>query len=239
MINRSEVRIVLVEPRNPLNIGAAARALSNFGFLEMRLVDPYRVALEEAKSAVNAEAILRDAREFATVGEAVADCTLVAGTTSGSNRELAIPHERLERAVAETILPHNGPIAILFGSEKFGLSNEHLSYCHLTMGIPSRSEHRSMNLGQAVAVTLYELIRDSAASSAAKDPKKPALGEELDRVGNLMTEASLESGFFKDPTTESSILKARQVVRRMGLSSADALYLSGMLRQILWKIRNL
>ena len=231
--------MVLVEPRNPLNIGAAARALSNFGFPELLLVNPYRVALEEAKSAVGAEAILAGAKEFATVADAVADCSLVAGTTSGSRRELAIPHERLERVVAETIHPHNGPVAILFGSEKFGLSNDDLSHCHITMGIPSRVEHRSINLGQAVAVTLYEIIRLDTAPSIAKDPKKPALAAEVDRVGTLMAEASMESGLFHEPTTESSILKLRQVVRRMGLTSADALYLSGMLRQILWKIRNL
>ena len=159
----STINVVLVEPRNPLNIGAAARALSNFGFPELRLVSPYRVAVEEARSAVGAEAILISAREFSTVAEAVADCSLVAGTTSGSHRQLAIPHERLERAVAKHLKPHTGNTAILFGSEKFGLSNEDLAHCHLTIGIPSRPEHRSINLGQAVAVTLYELIRDPEA----------------------------------------------------------------------------
>ena len=230
--------VVLVEPRNPLNIGAAARALSNFGFPELRLVNPYRVAVDEARSAVGAEAILLNAREFSSVGEAVADCTLVAGTTSGLNRQLAVPHERLEQAVAAHIKPHNGRVAILFGSEKFGLSNEDLGHCHLTIGIPSRPEHRSINLGQAVAVTLYELIRDPEAKAVPKTEAKAAEAIEVERVANLMTETSLESGFFHEPTTESSILKLNQLIRRFGLSTADSIYLAGLFRQILWKIRN-
>lgn len=230
--------VVLVEPRNPLNIGAAARALSNFGFPELRLVNPYRVSVDEARSAVGAEAILLNAREFTSVGDAVADCTLVAGTTSGSNRHLAIPHIRLESAISDHIKPHEGQVAILFGSEKFGLSNEDLSHCHLTIGIPSRPEHRSINLGQAVAVTLYELIRDPAAKIEQAAAPKPAEAVEVERVAALMTDASLESGFFHEPTTESSILKLNQLVRRLGLTTADAIYFAGMFRQILWKMRN-
>ena len=88
--------IVLVSPRNPLNIGAAARAMSNFGFTDLRLVNPYDVAFREAKSAVKSGYILDQAREFATVAEAVADCTLVAGTTSLGHRALDVSLHRLE-----------------------------------------------------------------------------------------------------------------------------------------------
>ncbi|MBV8843869.1 MAG: hypothetical protein JO307_13750, partial [Bryobacterales bacterium] len=73
------LRVVLVAPRNPLNIGAAARAMSNFGFFDLRLVNPYQVAFREAKSAVKAERVLRDAQEYSTLAEAVADCALVVG----------------------------------------------------------------------------------------------------------------------------------------------------------------
>ncbi len=75
-------------PRNPLNIGAAARAMSNFGFARLRLVNPYHVAFQEARSAVHAHKILHDAQEFATLAEAIADCRLVVGTTSLGHREL-------------------------------------------------------------------------------------------------------------------------------------------------------
>src|SRR5438309_4123354 len=93
---RSALKVVLVSPRNPLNIGAAARAMSNFGFSELRLVNPYAVAFREARSAVKAHAVLGQAREYATVAEAVADCALVVGTTAIGHRILEHPLRRLE-----------------------------------------------------------------------------------------------------------------------------------------------
>ena len=153
------ITVVLVSPRNPLNIGAAARAMSNFGFFDLRLVNAYRVALEEARSGVNADAVLQEAREFSTVAEAVSDCHLVVGTTALGPRELELPFYGLEQA-GKKMRRASGAAAILFGSEKFGLSNDDMSHCHWLTRIPTRGEHRSMNLGQAVAVTLYELIRN-------------------------------------------------------------------------------
>ena len=151
--------------------------MSNFGFSEMRLVNPYEVAFKEARSAVKAHRILEAAKEFATVAEAVADCELVVGTTSLGPRALEHPLRRLEyggkviaRKLASTPSPKargGSNVALLFGSEKFGLSNEDMSHCHWLMRIPSREEHGSMNLGQAVAICLYEIIRNPAAAKTA------------------------------------------------------------------------
>src|SRR6202011_6061033 len=158
------LRVVLVAPRNPLNIGAAARAMSNFGFMHLRLVNPYEVAFREARSAVNAGPILEAAVEYKTVTDAVADCTLVVGSTAADRRELHHPLRRLEYAgrLLRKALP-TGPVALLFGSEKYGLGNDDMGYCHWLLRIPTREEHDSMNLGQAVAVCLYELRRDEGA----------------------------------------------------------------------------
>src|SRR5262249_44181117 len=161
--------------RNPLNIGAAARAMSNFGFFDLRLVNPYEVAFREAKSAVKAHRVLENAREFPTLADAVADCALVVGTTSKGPRALEHPLRRVEyrgRAIAKKLA--SAPVALLFGSEKFGLSNEDLSYCHWLLRIPTREEHGSMNLGQSVAVCLYEIIRNPAAASAKPEARKAA-----------------------------------------------------------------
>src|SRR2546430_15232756 len=150
-------RVILVAPRNPLNIGAAARAMSNFGFFHLRVVNPYELAFREARSAVGAVPLLAQATEFKTVAEAVADCTLVVGTTSVGQRQLQHSARRLDQAAS--LLSKQlagGRVALLFGSEKRGLSNEDLSHCHWLLRIPTREEHRSMNLGQAVAVCLYE-----------------------------------------------------------------------------------
>ena len=152
----SALKVVLISPRNPLNIGAAARAMSNFGFSELRLVNPYNVAFLEACS----ESACRTGTsscEFATV-TAVADCALVVGTTAIGPRVLEHPLRRLEfggKLIARK-LP-SAPVALLFGSEKFGLSNEDMSHCYWLMRIPAYEEHGSMNLGQAVAVCLYEI----------------------------------------------------------------------------------
>ena len=90
------LRVVLVATRNPLNLGAAARAMSNFGFAHLRVVNPYEVAFREARSAVGASAILENAEEYTSVADAVADCTLVVGTTALGHRELHHPLRRLE-----------------------------------------------------------------------------------------------------------------------------------------------
>ena len=148
-----DVAVILVSSRNPLNMGAAARAMANFGFSDLRVVNPYERAFREAVSAVGGSHVLQAARVFETVAEAVADCSLVAGTTAGSHRDLGTL-EPLETGMIRVRAHRTGRVALLFGSEKFGLSNDDLSYCHTLIRIPTVPETPSMNLGQAVAVCL-------------------------------------------------------------------------------------
>ena len=210
--------------------------MSNFGFFDLRLVNAYRVAVDEARSAVGAAPLVAAAREFSSVPEAVADSTLVVGTTSAGRREVHQPLRRLEYG-ARLIRRNAGPVAILFGSEKFGLSNDDLSYCHWLMRIPSREEHASMNLGQAVAVCLYELIRDPRAAARKPLPKKLAPQEAVGRLEDLLVEALNESGYLKAPTSASMVQKVRRLLRRNQLTETDAELWQGMLRQILWRMR--
>jgi tRNA/rRNA methyltransferase len=221
--------VVLVAPRNPLNIGAAARAMSNFGFSRLRLVNPYQVAFHEARSAVHAHKILHDAEEFATLAEAIADCTLVVGTTSLGHRELQHtlrPIESAGKLIRKSLAA--GPVALLFGSEKFGLSNDDLTYCHWLLRIGTEG---SMNLGQAVAVCLYELVRDR--KPATPDTRKPAEARDLDRLTELLTEVLAESGYMH---TEGADSKIRRLLRRLELAGHDPEIWLGMLRQIHWKL---
>ena len=243
---RSELdhlRVVLVRARNPLNIGAAARAMSNFGFFHLRVVQPYEAAFREARSAVGASAVLSSAEEFSSVADAVADCSLVVGTTSVGRREVQHSIRSLE-AGAPRIRKrlHSSRVALLFGSEKVGLSNQDLSHCHWLLRIPTRAEHRSMNLGQAVAVCLYELARICRATlrpGKAPPPRvPPAASEELERITAVLLDALRASGYLIPRAAPPTEEKLRRLVRRLHLSSADAQLWLGMLRQILWKLRS-
>lgn len=229
--------VVLVSPRNPLNIGAAARAMSNFGFRDMRLVNAYDVAFREAKSAVKSGYILANAREYPTLADAVADCSLVVGTTSIGARAVEHPIRRLEYG-GRLLRKHlaGARVALLFGSEKFGLGNEDMAHCHWLMRIPTREEHGSMNLGQAVAVCLYELIRSAVAAKQAPDEKHPASAEDLERITTLLLDILREAGYVHARIAGSTELKTRRLVRRMRLSAHDAEAWLGMLRQIAWKL---
>jgi tRNA/rRNA methyltransferase len=210
--------------------------MSNFGFDDLRLVNAYDVAFREARSAVNATAVLEKAREFPSVAEAVADCRLVVGTTSIGHRALEHPLRPLELAggIIRKKLA-SAPVALLFGSEKFGLSNEDMSHCHWLLRIPTRDAHASMNLGQAVALCLYEIIRKPAAR--AKPETHPAASaEELERITERLNELLEHSGYFKSATDASSRVKIRRLIRRMDLQAHDAEVWLGMLRQIRWKL---
>ena len=227
--------MVLVAPRNPLNIGAAARAMANFGCARLRVVNPYEVAFREARSAVGAAPLLASAEEFTTVAGAVADCPLVVGTTSVGHRELQHPLRRLEYG-ARLMRKAAGPVALLFGSEKFGLSNEDMSHCHWLTRIPTVNLNRSMNLGQAVAVCLYELARDSRAVARRPGRAKEAAAADSEQITAMLVEALERSGYIKPLTAASAKTKVRRLVRRLNLTSRDAPVVLGMLRQILWKL---
>ncbi len=229
--------MVLVAPRNPLNIGAAARAMANFGFSRLRVVNPYEVAFREARSAVRAGPLLEAAEEFSNVGDAVADCRIVVGTTSVGHRELQHPLRRLEYG-ARLIRRHlaDGPVALLFGSEKFGLSNEDMSHCQWLMRIPTVDPDRSMNLGQAVAVCLYELARDPKAADASPEKLKAAAAADVEQITAMLLEALERSGYVNPLTEGSTNTKVRRLVRRLNLTARDAPVVLGMLRQILWKL---
>lgn len=232
------LRVVLVDARNPLNIGAAARAMSNFGFQRLRVVNPYEVAFREAKSAVGAAEVLAKAEEFTSVAEAVADCTLVVGTTGARKRALDLPLYRLEqgaRRIRKQLA--GGPVALLFGSEKFGLSNAELSHCHWLLRIPTREEHLSMNLGQAVAVCVYELIRD-AKTALPETRVRSAPAGEVERITALLMDALRVSGYVKPRVAASTEEKVRRLVRRLRIGPGDGELLLGMLRQVVWKVRS-
>ena len=232
------LRIVLVSTRNPLNIGAVARAMSNFGWMHLRVVQPYEKAFREAKSAVGGAEVLKKAEECATVEEAVADCALVIGTTAIGNREIRHPLRSLDRAaVLIRKRMKRDRVAVLFGSEKWGLSNECLSYCHWVTHIPTRAEHQSMNLGQAAAVCLYELARADR-SFEERTKKMAAKMEAVERITESMRECLELSGYVAARSQALAEVKLRRMLRRFELDAVDAEVLLGMMRKMEWKLKS-
>jgi tRNA/rRNA methyltransferase len=230
--------VVLVRPRNPLNIGAAARALSNFGAHRLRLVTPYAAGFREARSAVGASDLLNSAEEFKTVAEAVADCALVVGTTAVRHRALQHPVRRLDEFAGSAIRQQlqTARVGLLFGSEKIGLTNKDFSHCHWLLNIPTKEKNISMNLGQAVAVCLYELAR-SAPLETASEHVEPATAGAAEQVTAGLLEALRISGYVKPGTDAMFEKKARALILRFKLQVYDAKLLLGMVRQIVWKLR--
>lgn len=236
--------VVLVSTRNPLNIGAVARAMSNFGISSLRLVNPYEPSFREARSAVGAAQLLASAREYTSLADAIADCALVVGTTAVHHRDLQHPVHQLENAAGLMRARLNsGRVALLFGSEKTGLSNDDLSHCHWLLHIATDQEHLAMNLGQAVAVCLYELTRNceiEIKSRSSRVPEKAgrATAGELDRLTELWLESLQLSGYIKSGMESVDEDKLRRMLRRLDLSAQDAQVWLGMLRQIVWKLRH-
>jgi tRNA/rRNA methyltransferase len=261
------IHIVLVRARNPNNIGAAARAMHDFGLRHLRVVNDYPVPFESARSAVDANDVLASAVACATLAEAIADCTLVIGTTAVGERDLQHPLLPLPDAAPSILaeLRRNttsdskpGRVALLFGSEKTGLSNEELSHCNWLLTIPMRPyadvRHASMNLGQAVAVCLYELVRDesgpqkishdepepqSPASDPANSPaaESPTTAADLERLTTLLAETLEKSGYLRRHPANCEPAQLRRLLRRMAADANDAPIWMGIFRQLLWKIR--
>ena len=241
---RQRVKVVLVSPRNPLNIGAAARAMANFGFDRLTVVAPFAAHWREARSAVGAPELLLRARETATLAEAVADCTLVIGTATLTHRK---PEQRtvllpeLAPMLFES-MASDGGLAILFGPEKRGLTREDLSRCHLLVEIPTDARQPSMNLGQAVAVCLYELSRGTAEEHApglgADQISLPADAATLDRLADVIAENMQAAGYSPRTMEGANRHDLRLMLRRLQFNALDARRALGLFRRLLWRLQH-
>jgi TrmH family RNA methyltransferase len=246
-LERGRVCVVLVRARNPSNIGAVARAMYDFGFSRLRVVNEFPVPFEAARSAVDASEVLAAATLYTSLAEAVEDCTLIVGTTSVGERDLQ--HELLPlaeaapRIRAELQRDEASRVAVLFGSEKTGLSNDELSHCNWLLTIPMQTHddarHPSMNLGQAVAVCLYDLVREQQDLSHAVMNETSLVGAptaaSLERITELLQQVMKKTGYDHRYPHNCDPAQVRRLVRRIGVDAVDAPVWMGILRQILWK----
>jgi tRNA/rRNA methyltransferase len=260
--------VVLVSPRNPLNIGAVARAMANFGFRQLTLVNPYEPHWREAQSAVGAEDLLQSANVCATLAEALASATLVFGTGTLDYRKPEQPVVELP-ALAPIVreeLARSGRVALVFGPEKHGLTRQDLSFCHRLLTVPTDARQPSMNLGQAVAVCLYELAsrlrqcedqaeppvesRPESPSESQTGPpvetparsKRPPLPELAATSSNLgllagaIEETMLAAGYSPRSMQAANRHDLRLLLRRLGPHAKDTRRILGLFRRILWRL---
>lgn len=230
-MSSSNYRIVLVRPRDPNNIGAAARAMKNFGFADLAVVGIHPPTWSEVTSAVNATDVLTNAHVYATLEEAIADCNLVVGTTDRTRveekRTLYTPFD-LGRDLAEA----DYKLALVFGSEKHGLTNEDLGHCHRVMSIPTEPHCPSMNLGQAVAVCCYELIRTQAQSSIVPRPAETATAGATEAMLQLLLDVLRQIDFVLPGNEPELMRRVRGSLLRLKPTKYDIEMLCGILSRI-------
>ena len=215
--------IVLVRPRDPNNIGAAARAMANFGLSQLRVVDPYEPTWQSAVSAVGAQDILQHAQLFATLPEALADCTLTLAATALKNRKLDQDKVSLPQLPRWLGNQSAGKTALVFGNEKTGLSNADIALCQAVLHIPTTAKQPSVNLAQAVILTCYELARVSA--PAAEKTADGATFAESERVLTEL-EALLQAVQIKtDYSAKQRKALLRSLLHKSHLSKNDLFFI--------------
>jgi TrmH family RNA methyltransferase len=245
---RERLTVVLVGARNPGNIGAAARAMHDFGFSDLRVVNeyaaPFEAALIESKSAVAAQSVMQNARLFNSLSDAIADCSFVVGTTAIGDREIKQAVEPLRDTAGEmTEALDESRVALLFGSEKTGLTKEQLSHCRLLTTIPmyepEGERHLSMNLGQSVAVCLYELSRGGFEGSRELPVlhEASATSDDRERVTQLLLDVMHHTDYSRRYPSNASEPLVRQLAQQLGSNHREAMTWMGILRQILWRER--
>jgi TrmH family RNA methyltransferase len=227
-----KVRIVLVEPREAGNVGAAARAMKNFGFTDLWIAGAREERTDDVSAwwAVGANDVVLSATRVATLDEALADCHLTVATTAVRERnvlEQLTPHEVAELA-AET-LGDEHRLALVFGRERWGLSGREIALCQRTASIPTWPEFPTMNLAQSVAIFCYELGRGLRPKAEEKDPAPHQLIQHLNSHARALFD---EIGYFGDKSPDRMCAELQALAARAKLTMREASLLLSLLRRL-------
>ncbi len=228
---------VLVRPKAAGNIGAAARALKNMGFSDLRLVAPEAspTSRPALAMAVHARDVLKSARIFPSLGKSLEDLTMSVGTTcrTGLYRSSIEP---LREGVSELVgLSASNRIGVVFGPEDTGLTNREIKLCQRLVTIPTAPDYTSLNLAQAVIVVAYELMM-AIQPGATPETAAPefALASEVDAMLERMKQAYMAIGFLPDDNPEHIMFALRSLFGRSGLTTREVDILNGVARQTKW-----
>lgn len=240
----SRCRIVLVRPHYAGNLGAIARVMRNFGLTDLVLVAPYASTsdLEARRMARDGLSILDSARVVPELGDALADCVFTLATsslTAGVFRSgtIGTPSEKMPELLAAA---DAGPVAIVFGPEPHGLSNEEIGRCHGMVHIPVDPQFESLNLAQAVAICSYELRKawSKAENESRGKPEVPprvvAPFTDQERMFDHLREALTAVGYLFSERSETLMHAIRQLIGRAQPTPQEVKLLHGLARQLLW-----
>jgi tRNA/rRNA methyltransferase len=226
---------VLVSPLYGGNVGSVCRAMANMGLADLAVAAPRRLDLNEARMmACHAWHIFEGRTEYASLPAAVADCGLVMGTTARMG--LYRQHARTPREWAPHALQasRNARVALVFGPEDDGLSNEHLALCTQIVNIPTTDEYTSLNVAQAVMICCYELYV-AAGCYVPPEEKTPEAPSHLrERMFGMWRETLLRIGFMQDDKADHMMMGLRRILSRGRLTIDDVKILMGIARQADW-----
>lgn len=236
-------RIVLVRPQFPGNIGAAARALRNFGLSDLVLVDPLAAPLDPQarRMAARGECVLRAARIMPDLGDALADCVFVAATSARTGG----PFRRQTVGPPDVVMPvllqslAQGPAALVFGPEDCGLRDTEVTRCHALISIPTDDVYPALNLAQAVAICLYELRR-AWLSREVLPPTGPAPAAfaDLEHMFGQLQQALTDVHFLYEPTGATLMHALRHLISRAQPTPMEVNVLRGLARQLRWSVEH-
>lgn len=230
------LRVVLIEPTHPGNIGAAARAMKTMGITELHLVNPSRFPDSDAEArAAGATDVLAGARVHDTLAPALADAVLILGA-SARPRRLAWPEIAPRDAALQGIeAAHSGPVALLFGRERSGLTNQEVQRCHGLVRIPTDAEYGSLNLAAAVQILCYEWLlasRSETGPEPVPPAAAPATGAELEGLFEHLERVMVAVDFL-DPKQPGHVMgRLRRLLLRAQPDRVEVNILRGVLRAV-------
>lgn len=226
--------MVLVEPSHPGNIGGAARALKTMGLSELVVVNPQRFPDPQAEwRAAGAQDVLEAVRVFDTVADAIADCHWVVGTSTRSRR-IPWPLKSAEAVAADILAqPPETRVAVLFGRETNGLSNDELQLCHCHLQIPANPDYPSLNLAMAVQVVCYELFKQAGSvTPAAPWDQPPATAGDLQAFMTHLEAVLVRAGFLNPSNPGQTMTRLRRLFTRAGMDEKEVQMLRGVFKEL-------
>ncbi len=236
-MNIDNVYIILVEPQGPLNIGSVCRAMMNFGFSKLRLVNPCRdyKSGDAKRMSLKAVKYIYEAEKFASLEDALADCNYAVGTTRrfGKYREdFFLPDTAAQKVVS---MPDDSKIALVFGREDCGLHTSELDLCQHFITIPTSDEYPSMNLAQAVTLCMYEInkLLENDKNASIED-FIPASGKDVEQMFSHMRQTLLDIEYLDDSNPDHILRTFRRIFGRSMLNERDVRILHGLWSRIDW-----